>query len=161
MDRGDQASTISPGEQVARIVWSSQILSYLAKDCNLSESRRVTETDVLPVEQVDDKNSVAEHENDGEDHDDDGVQSVTDSQQRALLSAPQDDISKKLLNCIAQLVSAKQGWGHVTATALKTHEDFVEIFIARNDCFADDEAAARDLCASLEAQMRDAWKGCW
>jgi hypothetical protein len=152
MNHDDQLSTGSHGAQVARIVWSSRILSYLAKDRNLSGSRLATVADVPAVEQVADNDSVLEHENDGEDQDFYDIRSFTGSERTALLSGPQDRISKKLLDCIAQLLSARHGWGHVTATALETYEDSVKIFVARNDCFAKDDAAACDLCASMRAE---------
>jgi hypothetical protein len=162
MDHSDGMSIVSSEEQVARIVWSAHILSYLAKKCNLSESEPTAEENALAVEQDGDNDSVVEHENDGDDDDDDdddSIHSVTDSERTALLSDPQDNIAKRLLNCIAQLLSPRHRWAYVTATAMKEHEDFVEIFVARNDCFAEHGKAAQDLCNALQRHMSTSQKG--
>ena len=58
-----------------------------------------------------------------------------DTEITAALTGTEDLIQTKVLDCIAQLFSPAKGWAHVTATAIRWREDFVEIDIARNDSF--------------------------
>lgn len=58
-----------------------------------------------------------------------------ETERTVVLQGPRESICQKFLDCVAQLLSPTKGWENVTATALRAREDFVEIDIARNDCF--------------------------
>lgn len=51
-------------------------------------------------------------------------------------------LREKFLDCIAELLSRKKGWHHVTATAIREHEDFVEVDVARNSGIEEDDDRA-------------------
>ena len=58
-----------------------------------------------------------------------------ETERMVVLQGPSASIRFKFLDCIAQLLSPSKGWDNVTATALREHEDFVAIDVARNDSF--------------------------
>ncbi|KAM5360443.1 hypothetical protein ACJA88_014832 [Fusarium oxysporum] len=100
---------------VARVVWAAYILSYLTKarsHIGLPNHDPAEEEDRL------------ERGNAGA-----GTERAT------VLGGSRESIRSKFLDCIAQLLSPSKGWHNVTATALREHEDFVEIDVARNDSF--------------------------
>jgi len=104
-------------ERVAHVIWAARILAYLSKAAghpqpgDSSNDEEDQHEDVL-VEDLDAKTDIA-----------------------ASLTGTDDSIQTRVLDCIAQLFSPAKGWAHVTATAIRQHEDFVEIDIARNDSF--------------------------
>ena len=66
---------------------------------------------------------------------DDQLDSDAATERMACLSWSQESIRFRFLDCAAQLLSPSKGWEYVTATALRERDDFVEIDVARNDCF--------------------------
>lgn len=58
-----------------------------------------------------------------------------ETERTVVLQGPRESIRSKFLDCVAQLLSPSKGWESVAATALREQEDFVEIDVARNDCF--------------------------
>jgi len=105
----------SPEERTARIFWATHILSYLTK------GRSHTELQQLDAD--DEEEELADIELDAT------------TERVACLSGSKESIRFKVLDCVAQLLSPFKGWDYIVATALREREDFVEIDIARNDCF--------------------------
>jgi predicted lipoprotein len=104
-------------ERVAHVIWAARILAYLSKAAGHpqpSDSSNNEEEELRDVH-VEDVNA--------------------DTEIAAALTGTDDLIQTKVLDCIAQLFSPAKGWAHVTATAIRQREDFVEINIARNDSF--------------------------
>jgi len=107
----------SPGyeERIARVVWAAHILSYLTKKrshLELETPNAAEEEEGLECGELD-----------------------AETERRVVLQGSGSSIRSKFLDCIAQLLSPSKGWEDVTATALREREDFVEVDIARNDCF--------------------------
>lgn len=107
----------SPGheERIARVVWATHILYYLTENRSHNE---LQQTDA-----ADEEESLEYKELDVE------------TETAVVLQSSKESIRSKFLDCIAQLLSPSKGWKSVTATALREWEDFVEIDVARNDCF--------------------------
>jgi hypothetical protein len=106
----------NPEERIARIIWVIHILSYLTK-----------ERSHTGLQQLD--------ANDNEDEPDDDDELDAATERMACLSGSKESIRFRILDCVAQLLSPSKGWDYVVATALREREDFVEIDVARNDCF--------------------------
>ncbi|RYP51167.1 hypothetical protein DL768_003435 [Monosporascus sp. mg162] len=135
----------SPEEHTARIIWVVHILSYLTKGRSH-----------VGLEQLD-----ANYE---EEELDDGELDTT-TERMACLSGSKESIRFKFLDCVAQLLSPSKGWDYVVATALREREDFVEIDVARNDCFgitgecwstrgaSDSGVAEEEYCRKLETYL--------
>ncbi|KAF7866920.1 hypothetical protein EAF04_005761 [Stromatinia cepivora] len=101
-------------ERVAHIVWAAHILFYLTK----------TKTNVgLQQDSSDDEEEVDCNE----------IDAVTE--RTSILQCSKTSIRSKFLDCLAQLLSPSKDGCSVTATTLREREDFVEIVVARNDCF--------------------------
>lgn len=107
-------------ERVARIVWAAHILSYLAK--------KRSHADLLEPDDVEEEEDLEDAEIDAR------------SERVAILQGTRESICSKFLDCVAQLLSPSKGWSSVTATGLREEEDFVEIDVARNDCFGTTES---------------------
>ncbi|KAL9099992.1 MAG: hypothetical protein Q9163_004573 [Psora crenata] len=105
-------------ERIARVVWAAYILSYLSKQ---RRHRQLQPPDLAGEEEEEEGFEGSE------------LDAVTE--RTAVLQEPRESIRSKFLDCIAQLLSPSKGWESVTATALREREDFVEVDIARNDCF--------------------------
>jgi hypothetical protein len=113
-------SSLCPQQECfARVVWAVHILYYLTKTRSHEE--------LLEAE------SNVESGSDTDDSSDDEIDYNTEN--KVILSGPQDSIRRKFLACIAQLLSPCKGWDGVTATAIREGEDGVEVDIARNDGF--------------------------
>jgi len=132
-------------ELIAHVVWAVHILSHLTKKrshIDLHKSETIEEEEEFECGELD-----------------------AETERTALLQEPRESIRSKFLDCIAQLLSPCKGWDNVTATALREREDFVEVDVARNDCFgiAGDGrpgqhvyafgAAEADYCRKLEAYL--------
>jgi len=121
----------SSEEGFARLVWSSHILSFL--------SRQRSQPALLS------SNPLGQHD---EEEDDDDLDSNMGMQ-----CAPVDEhIRIKFLNSVAETLSHRRGWHHVTVTALREYEDRVELDVARNAGF-DAHDKDRLYFASFEAFM--------
>ncbi|KAI8623618.1 hypothetical protein F5Y19DRAFT_492466 [Xylariaceae sp. FL1651] len=105
---------LSPEERTARIIWVVHILSYLTKGRSHTG---------LQQPHADDEEELDGGELDAI------TEVITD------LSESKESIRFRILDCVAQLLSPSKGWGYVVTTALREREDFVEIDVARNDCF--------------------------
>lgn len=114
MEELSHESTPGPEEYIAHVVWAAHILSYLTKKRSHNE---------LPQPQAEGDEDLECSESDAE------------TERTVFLQGPRESIRSKFLDCIAQLLSRSKGWENVTATALREREDFVEVDIARNDCF--------------------------
>jgi hypothetical protein len=139
-------------ERPTRIIWAAHILKYLSGDrCHTrsgSADIKVSSAGVAP---------------DGEDpvggksdSDDDGMDTVTE--RAAVLSRTHIDIQRTFLDALAELLSPRKGWDHVTATSLREHGGRVTITVSRNDAFgrkkgSDDGAKSRDLLATLSMYL--------
>ena len=102
-------------ERTARVVWAAHILSYLTKTrshIELQQPDAVEEEEGLDCGELN-----------------------ADTERAAVLQCPRESIRSKFLDYIAQLLSPYKGWENVTATAFSERGDFVEIDVARNDCF--------------------------
>jgi len=132
MDLPHQHTIPGPKEQIARIVWATHILWHLTK------SRSHNELLLQP--------DAGEEEEGGE--------LDAETERATFIQGSRESIRSKFLDCIAQLLSPSKGWGSVAATALREREDFVEIDVARNDCFdiagIDVEGPEQDYCRALE-----------
>ncbi|KAJ8060028.1 hypothetical protein OCU04_011639 [Sclerotinia nivalis] len=102
-------------ERVAHIVWAAHILSYLTKTRNNVE---------LQQNSCDD---------DEEELDCNELDAATE--RTSILQCSSTSIRSKFLDCLAQLLSPSKDERSVVATSLREREDFVEIDVARNDCF--------------------------
>lgn len=110
-------------ECIARIVWATHILSYLAnnrKHEELQEPENNAERDGYIEESSD-------------------CEADYETEKAMILSGPRDSVRRKFLDCIAQLLSPCKGWKGVTATAIREGEDQCEVDIARNDGFLSGE----------------------
>ncbi|KAI9642996.1 hypothetical protein NHQ30_008730 [Ciborinia camelliae] len=116
MSKSTEKSEIEFEERVAHIVWAAHILSCLT---NTKRHGGLQQEDTSVEEQDFDYSEVD-----------------ADTERTVILQGSEDSIRSKFLDCLAQLLSpSKREWGSVTATALREREDFVEIDVARNDCF--------------------------
>jgi hypothetical protein len=109
-------STLEHKQRTARVAWAVFILYYLTLKRSHTE---------LPLAHA----SNEEEEGYGQSN------LHAETERIVVLQGPSVSIRAKFLDCIAQLLSPSKGWDKVTATALREHEDFVEIDVARNDCF--------------------------
>jgi len=109
--------------RTARIIWAAHILSYLTKQ------QSNVRLQGLQIE------AAGEDEEDELDDELEDEQLDAATEKTVSLSASQESIRFRFLDCVAQLLSPSKGWDYVTATALREREDFVEIDVARNDCF--------------------------
>ncbi|KAH6848438.1 hypothetical protein B0I37DRAFT_286967, partial [Chaetomium sp. MPI-CAGE-AT-0009] len=114
-------------ERTARIIWAGHILSYLTKHQSNTRLQGLQQVQAIEEEE--------EEEEKEEELDYEQLDAATEKM--AFLSAPQEWIGfrGRFLDRVAQLRSPSKGWEYVTATALREREDFVEIDVARNDCF--------------------------
>jgi hypothetical protein len=109
-------------ERIARIIWAGHILSYLAK--HQSNIR------LQGMQQV---QATGEEEDEEEELDNEQLDAATEKMVN--LSESPESVRFRFLDSIAELLSPSKGWEYVTATALREREEFVEIDVARNDCF--------------------------
>lgn len=134
-------SRTEPDERIAHVIWAAHILSYLDKKRSHIEYQQLEE---IPED--------AELECDYVD---------AETERAQILGASSDSVRSKFLDCIAQLLSPCKGWDAVTASALREQEDFVEVDVARNDCFGtntdqnsvqheDDLEKVKHYCTKLE-----------
>lgn len=110
--RGLPSAEMEPAreELTARIIWAGHILSYLTTHRNNIRLQELHEEE--------------------QEFDDDAATGRIDC-----LSGSENSIRFQFLDCVAQLLSPSKGWEYVTATALREREHFVEVDVARNDCF--------------------------
>lgn len=134
-------NTAESDKRVAHVIWAAHILSYLSGNRSHIKSRQpedISEDEELEPDDID-------------------VETV----RAGVIQAPRDSVRSKFLDCIAQLLSPSKGWDAVTASALREQEDFVEVDVARNDCFGTntshsrvqhdgDLRRARDYCTKLQ-----------
>jgi hypothetical protein len=113
-------------DRTARIIWAGHILSYLTRNQSNIRLQGVQRAQAT-------KNEEEEDEEEG--LHDDQLDSDAVTERMACLSGSPESIRFRFLDCAAQLLSPSKGWEYVTATALREREDFVEIDVARNDCF--------------------------
>jgi hypothetical protein len=131
--------------RIARVVWAAHILSYLTKKrshIELQQPDTAEEEEGLEFGEVD-----------------------AETERTVVLQGTRESIRSKFLDCVAQLLSPSKGWANVTTIALREQEDFVEIDIARNDCFGiarngppgqhvyDFGKAEADYCRKLEYHL--------
>lgn len=124
-------------EAFARVVWSAHILSFLSR----SRSQRALLSST----------PLGEHD---EIEDDDDLESNVGGR-----CAPVDEhIRIKFLNSLAETLSHTRGWHHVSVTALREYENYVEVDVARNTGF---DAHDKDQLyfASFEAFMASQVEG--
>ena len=110
-----RGSTVSHEERTARVLWAAQILYYLTNHrshMELSQPDNADEEEGLEYGSLD-----------------------AETERTEVLQGQRESIRSKFLDTIAQLLSPNRGWESVTATALREREDFVEVDVARNDCF--------------------------
>lgn len=111
-------------DRTARIIWAGHILSYLTR--NQSNIRLQGLQRAQAIEDEEEEEEVLH---------DDQLDSDAATERMACLSGSLESIRFRFLDCAAQLLSPSKGWEYVTATALRERENFVEIDVARNDCF--------------------------
>jgi hypothetical protein len=109
-------STLEHEQRTARVAWAVCILYCL------TQKRSHTELP-LPDATEEEEEGYGQSDLDAE------------TEKMVVLQGSRASIRSKFLDCIAQLLSPSKGWDNVTATALREHEDFVPIDVARNDCF--------------------------
>lgn len=114
-------SAIIYSDQLARIIWASQILHLLT-------SERAQVSLLLPE---------AEREAvDLGDEDDEDDETPFDSDVATIIADLESGqgvkVRQSFLDCIAELLACANGWAYVTATALREREDNVEVDVARN-----------------------------
>lgn len=109
----EQAQSSKINDDHAHITWAAHILAGLT-----NTRKYLSPSDVSDDEENDNNES-----------------SDAATERNVILQSPKALIASKFLDCFAQLFSPSKGWSYVTATALREREDFVEIDIARNDCF--------------------------
>ena len=114
MESPQQGNFSNHEQRVAHVVWAAHILSYL------TEKR--SHIELLPS-------------GNGEEDGFECNELDAESERQNILHGPRDSVRSKFLDCIAELLSPSKGWDNVTATSLHEQEDFVDIVIARNDCF--------------------------
>ena len=112
----------------AHVVWAAHILSNLS-----GKHQSLGYTSEPDLDDDDDNDNRDENEDEsivGAD-----VKSDVNDELVPYAETPRE----KSLDCIAELLSPQKGWNYVTATALREHEDFVEVDIARNSGIEDNE----------------------
>ncbi|EPS35747.1 hypothetical protein H072_10781 [Dactylellina haptotyla CBS 200.50] len=123
-------------ERSARIFWAIHILSYLSKLGSLPEGQE------------------SKHKNHEENKGDLSIDDIATTRATMMQGLEHSSLSKKFLDCIAQLFSPDKGWSYVTATALREHEDFIEIDIARNDCFGVNKISSDPQTSGFQLEER-------
>ena len=131
-------ASASRDEAIARVAWAAHILSYLAGRKRHIELGNPEDTD-------------SDDENDDEPEFDNPD---ARSERATVLQGSSTSISSKFLDCVAQLWSPSKGWGSVTAVAMCEREDYIEIRVARNDCFglASDNGDGQFAFAEVDSQ---------
>lgn len=104
-------------ESIARVTWQVHILSYLTNDRSCIKLSQPGQTE--------------EEEEGFEQH----ANLDAETERIVVLQATSESVRSKFLDCIAQLLSPSKGWDYVAATALREHEEFVAVDVARNDYF--------------------------
>lgn len=141
MEKLPKEVVITYEERVACVVWAAHILSYLTSKRSHAEPHQ--------------------HDVDTEEFENCGTDYGTD--ETVVLTNPNESVRQKFLDGIAQLLSSSKGWDGVTAAALREREDFVELDVARNDCFISNKNGlgdeVTDYCKKLEQYLGPSARG--
>ncbi|KAJ5812387.1 hypothetical protein N7474_008688 [Penicillium riverlandense] len=100
-------------ERVAHIIWAAHILFYITSSRSHAK--------------------ISQHSADTEEFED--CETDYETEKAVVMAGPRESVCRKFLDSIAQLLSPSKGWAGVTATALREWESYIEVDIARNDCF--------------------------
>ena len=114
----------------ARVVWAAHILRSLS-----------TSHDKL-FEDADADDGCESGSDRGEN--DAGSDDETKSDANDLITPSTEKLREKCLNCIAELLSCQKGWHLVTTATLREREDSVEVDVARNSGFDDEDGKFLD-----------------
>jgi len=114
----------------ARVVWAAHILQSLS----MSHDKLFEDTDADDGSESD----CDRGENDARSDDE------TKSDVNDLITSSTENLREKCLNCIAELLSRQKGWHFVTTATLREREDSVEVDIARNSGFDDEDGKFLD-----------------
>ena len=119
-------------DELAKVVWASHILSYL---------NRHTATVYSPsADAASDTSGASDAGDDEDDGEEEEVDVDVTSNNAEPLTASDDLIREKFLNCVAELLAHTKGGAYVTATALREGEESVEVDVARNNGHTDKDA---------------------
>jgi hypothetical protein len=133
--------SLQVSDELAHIVWASRILSLLN-----SNTITAPEEPLQPDQEVND--------DDAADYDDDLDQDFK-SIDAEPLTANNEALRRKFLDCVCELLAHTKGGSFVTAAALREKEDEVEVDIAQNNGLDAEDRTYLDLLKLFLALQAD------